>query len=119
MALDQWSQFLKDTRLASSYPVCSKSVRFASGLVLSVQASKTHMCNPRENDPAEGWYGFEVYAYVSVTLFDQRLMGMHNPESVDLIQPISDVSIKQLDAVAENNGGIAGCAPDAWEDDDD
>ena len=114
MALDQWSQFLKDTRLSWS-GVYSKSVRFGSGLVLSVQASRTHMCDPKEDNPATGWHSFEVYAWCPVTLHDQALMGVQSPEDTELEQPLSCVSIEQLDAVAKNNGGIAGCHWDGTE----
>ncbi len=111
MALDQWSQFLKDTRLESGRH--SKPVRFASGLVLSVQASaQNHYCTPKENDPVTGWSAFEVWAHMPVSLHDQDTMGASDPQDVIMNEPLGWVSIEQLDAVAVNNGGIAGCTDD-------
>jgi hypothetical protein len=114
MALDQWSRFLKDTRLDTG--AHSKTVRFASGLTLSVQASRTHYCSPKEDDPKEGWTSFEVYTYSSITLHDQRMLGVSNPTKTELTEPIGWVSIFNLNVVAENNGGICGCVEDSDED---
>ncbi len=115
MALDQWSQFLKDNRLESG--AHSKSVLFASGLVLSIQASSTHYCSPKEDDPEIGWDSFEVYAYASVALSDQRILGKEHPTCVDFNDPIGWVTIAKLDELALNHGGIVGPAPNVWEED--
>jgi len=117
MALDRWSQFLKDNRLESG--AHSKAVRFHSGLILSVQASTTHYCNPREDNPVHGWCSFEVFSHDSlITFHDQRTLGVKDPEELDLQDPIGWVGIAALDAVCENNGGIEGPEddelPDPW-----
>lgn len=111
MALDQWSQFVKDHRFYKGPCRVSKSIRFHSGLILSVQASTMHCCSPRENDPLHGWLSFEVFASedMMITFHDQRTLGVKDPEEMDLQDPIGWVTIAALDAVAENNGGIAGC----------
>jgi hypothetical protein len=44
-----------------------------------------------------------------ITFHDQRTLGVKDPEEMDLQDPIGWVTIAALDAVAENNGGIAGC----------
>ena len=75
-----------------------------SGLDMSVQASKTHYCNPREYMPKGGYTSFEVGYPTEVV---EELM----PYVEDADRPLDTVygyvPAHIIDAVIEKNGGLA------------
>lgn len=108
-----WSKHIFATRETCKYSWGvgirpAKSVILKDGARLSIQASKTHYSQPREDNPWGGWERFEVLPLDGLLKADlAALYGDRISDWTDKGWPAGWVDASVLDAIAERHGGIA------------